>query len=117
MQHSDYPILLIAAFLVLAGCEAPGSDKLGESLKEKATEALLPALDAYKKSAGRYPDSLNELAVDLSWLPEDSTASYRLLEDGNFLFRFDYRPSWRSLGRPNCQYSSVTAHWKCYGYF
>ncbi len=117
MQHSDYSVALIATCLVLASCEAPGSDELGESLRAEAAETLLPALHAYKESVGRYPGSLNELTLDMSWLPEGSTASYRLLDDGNFVFRFDYKPSWRSLGRPNCQYSSTTSDWKCYGYF
>ena len=117
MLCSHYSIPVSVACLFIVGCEAAGTDNVGKSLQEKATETLLPALDAYRESVGRYPDSLRELTVDMSWLPEDSTTHYELLEDGGFLFRFDYTGSWRTVGRPNCQYSSMTADWKCYGHF
>lgn len=114
MRHIYRAIFSIAVGLLVAGCVDPGSDKLGRSLQKKTTAVLVPALDAYNEAHGKYPGSLSELTVGLSWLPEGANGSYRLQMDGHYLFSIDYKPSLLSVGRSTCQYSSMILDWKCY---
>ena len=118
MPHIGISALSIAACLLVTGCVEHGSDKLGQGLQQQADELLVPALRAYSEERRRYPDSPGEIAVDMSWLPEDATWYYRLEDDGHYLFGIDYKASWPSVGgRTVCQYSSKTSDWTCWGHW
>ena len=107
--------LVVAATALSCAPWGRGSDPAGRHLQSKVAAHILSAADSFHDANGRYPDSLDELAPDLSWLPSDARLNYRATT-GGYSVTIDYTPSWPQLGRSSCHYVSGASGWACHGY-
>lgn len=114
-----WPRIILAIVLLFAAPSCAiwsrGDDPRGKALRAKVDEHVTKPLDAFHDAYGRYPDSLEALKPDLSWLLSGEDLYYDLTGE-DYMLTLDYTPSWPQLGRTSCIRGGTTLEWYCFSY-